>query len=102
MGMVGGGGDATIGAIHKIAAQLDGKSELVAGAFSSHFDRSRRSGEAFGLHASRVYSDYQRMATQEAELPAGERIHSDPTGWQNWYRDAELKRDCGSLSVKWV
>jgi hypothetical protein len=41
MGMVGGGGDATIGAIHKIAAQLDGKSELVAGAFSSHFDRSR-------------------------------------------------------------
>ena len=74
MGMVGGGGDATIGAIHKIAAQLDGKSELVAGAFSSHFDRSRRSGEAFGLNASRVYSDYRRMATQEAELLAGERI----------------------------
>ena len=74
MGMVGGGGDATIGVIHKIAAQLDGKSELVAGAFSSDFERSRRSGEAFGLHASRVYSDYQTMATQEAELPAGERI----------------------------
>ena len=51
MGMVGGGGDATIGAIHKIAAQLDGKSELVAGAFSSHFDRSEIWG---GIWSSRL------------------------------------------------
>jgi hypothetical protein len=82
MGMVGGGGDATIGAIHKIAAQLDGKSELVAGAFSSHFDRSRRSGEAFGLNASRIYSDYRSMATHEAELPAGNELTLSPSSHQ--------------------
>jgi predicted dehydrogenase len=74
MGMVGGGGEATIGVIHKMAAQLDGKIELIAGAFSSNAERSQRSGETLGLHPSRVYSDYRTMATEEAKLPRGERI----------------------------
>jgi predicted dehydrogenase len=74
MGMVGGGGNATIGVIHKMAAQLDGEIELVAGTFSSDAERSRRSGERQGLHPSRVYSDYRTMATEEAKLSKGERI----------------------------
>jgi hypothetical protein len=54
MGMVGGGREATIGVIHKMAAQLDGKIELIAGAFSSNTERSRRSGETLGLHCSKI------------------------------------------------
>ncbi|MBV9491466.1 MAG: Gfo/Idh/MocA family oxidoreductase [Verrucomicrobia bacterium] len=71
MGIVGGGG---IGTVHQMAARLDGKIELVAGAFSSNAERSKRSGEQLGLHPSRVYDDYRAMAAKEAELPADERI----------------------------
>ena len=72
--MVGGGGDATIGVLHRMAAQLDGGIELVAGAFSSNAERSRRYGERLGLHSARIYSDYFAMATEEAKLSKGERI----------------------------
>jgi predicted dehydrogenase len=74
MGMVGGGRDAFIGAVHRMAARLDGRIELVAGAFSSDPAKSRASGEDLGLHPSRVYSDYDTMAAAESKLPAGERI----------------------------
>jgi predicted dehydrogenase len=74
MGMVGGGRDATIGVIHQMAARLDGKIDLVAGAFSSNAERSKLVGEERGLHPSRAYSDYRTMAAEEAKLPAGERI----------------------------
>ena len=57
-----------------MAAPLDGKIELVAGAFSSNAERSKLIGEERGLHSSRVYSDYRMMAIEEARLPAGERI----------------------------
>ena len=74
MGMVGGGRDAFIGAVHRMAAWLDGKIDLVAGAFSSDPAKSRASGEDFHLNPNRVYATYQEMAEKEAKLPAGERI----------------------------
>jgi predicted dehydrogenase len=74
MGMVGGGRDAFIGSVHRMAAWLDGKIELVAGAFSSSASKSKQSGEDLGLDPSRVYGDYQTMAAAEAKLPPGERI----------------------------
>jgi predicted dehydrogenase len=74
MGMVGGGRDAFIGAVHRMAAWLDGKIELVSGAFSSSASKSKQSGEDLGLDPSRVYGDYQTMAGAEAKLPPGERI----------------------------
>ena len=55
MGMVGGGRGAFIGAVHRMAANLDGKIELVAGAFSSDPEKSRLSGEDFFLSPDRVY-----------------------------------------------
>jgi predicted dehydrogenase len=57
-----------------MAAWLDGKIELVAGAFSSSASKSKQSGEDLGLDPSRVYGDYQTMAAAEAKLPPGERI----------------------------
>ena len=74
MGMVGGGRGAFIGAVHRMAANLDGKIELVAGCFSSDAGKSKLSGEDFFLDPSRVYSSYAEMAKAEAALPAGERI----------------------------
>ena len=74
MGMVGGGRDAFIGNVHRMAARLDGEIELVAGAFSSNPEKAKRSGEDFFLDPRRVYPDYQTMAQAETRLPAGQRI----------------------------
>ncbi len=74
MGMVGGGEGAFIGAVHRMAAALDGEIELVCGCFSSNPARSERSGLALGLPAARCYSDYRQMMRQEAALPAGQRM----------------------------
>ncbi|MBV8215863.1 MAG: Gfo/Idh/MocA family oxidoreductase [Verrucomicrobia bacterium] len=74
MGMVGGGRDAFIGGVHRMAARLDGRIELVAGAFSSDPAKSRASGEDLGLDPSRVYPDYETMAAAESKLPESERI----------------------------
>ena len=74
MGMVGGGRGAFIGAVHRMAANLDGKIELVAGCFSSDPEKSKASGEDLFLDPSRVYTSYAEMAAQEAALPADRRI----------------------------
>jgi len=74
MGMVGGGRDAFIGAVHRMAAWLDGKIDLVAGAFSSNPEKSRLSGSDLSIDPKRVYASYQAMVEEEAKLPAGERI----------------------------
>ena len=66
MGMVGGGRGAFIGAVHRMAANLDGKIELVAGAFSSDPEKSKLSGEDFFLSPDRVYGSYEEMAEKEA------------------------------------
>jgi predicted dehydrogenase len=72
--MVGGGRDAFIGGVHRIAMRLDGKIELVAGAFSSNPEKAKLSGEDLLLDAQRVYADYRTMAAEESRLPSGERI----------------------------
>src|ERR1700710_1396236 len=73
-GMVGGGQNAFIGAVHRIAANLDGQIELVAGAFSSDAKNSQLTGEQLFLNPARVYGSYAEMAEREAALPANERI----------------------------
>ncbi len=75
MGLVGGGEGAFIGAVHRMAAELDGRIELVCGAFSSDPAKSRRAGVAlYGIDAARSYGDYEQMMHGEAERPAGERM----------------------------
>ncbi len=69
LGMVGGGTDAFIGAVHRIAARIDDRYELVAGALSSTPERSQASGEALGL--PRVYGDFKQMAIREARRKDG-------------------------------
>ncbi|MEO9820912.1 MAG: Gfo/Idh/MocA family oxidoreductase [Paracoccaceae bacterium] len=69
LGMVGGGNDAFIGAVHRIASRIDDRYELVAGALSSTPEKSRASGAALGL--PRVYDDFKSMAIREARLKNG-------------------------------
>ena len=71
LGMVGGGEGAFIGAVHRIASRIDDHYELVAGALSSTPEKARRSGEALGLAADRIYDDYESMAKAEAKRPDG-------------------------------
>ena len=66
MGMVGGGRGAFIGSVHRMAANLDGKIELVAGALSSDPEKSKLSGQDFFLDPERVYGSYKEMAEKEA------------------------------------
>jgi len=72
--MVGGGEGAFIGAVHRMAAALDGDWQLVAGAFSTDAGRNQRTGEALGLAPQRVYASFDAMLAGERELPESERI----------------------------
>lgn len=74
MGMVGGGRGAFIGAVHRMAAALDGQIELVCGAFSSDPQRSRDSGADLFLPTERCYGSFDEMMEREAALPPGERM----------------------------
>jgi predicted dehydrogenase len=69
MGMVGGGPGAFIGPVHKIAAEMDGRIELVAGAFSQTAERSRAAGESFGIDPGRAYGSYREMLRAERARP---------------------------------
>jgi predicted dehydrogenase len=74
MGMVGGGKDAFIGGVHRMAANLDGEIELVCGAFSSSPEKSKASGEALYLPSDRVYGTFEEMIQKEKQLPEGVRM----------------------------
>jgi predicted dehydrogenase len=71
MGMVGGGPGAFIGPVHKMAAELDGKIELVAGAFSQSAERSRAAGVSFGIDPARAYASYKEMLEVEGKREDG-------------------------------
>lgn len=74
MGMIGGGSGAFIGAIHRIAANMDGEIELVCGAFSSNEEKSKQAGQSLYLDPSRVYGSYLEMIKAEAALPVDIRM----------------------------
>jgi len=71
VGMVGGGRNAFIGAVHRMAMRLDDLIELKAGALSADPENARLSGADLGLASDRVYSDYREMAAREAGRPDG-------------------------------
>lgn len=71
LGMVGGGRDAFIGGVHRIASRIDDRFELVAGCFSSTAEKSKASGADLGLPDDRVYSDFTEMAKREGRLKNG-------------------------------
>lgn len=74
MGMVGGGKDAFIGAIHRIAANMDGLIELSCGALSINPEIAKDSGKMLFLPEDRTYLTYEEMIEKESKMPADKRI----------------------------
>lgn len=74
MGMVGGGKDAFIGAIHRLAANMDGLIEVCCGALSINPDIAKDSGRSLFLPEDRIYLNYEEMITKESQLPANQRM----------------------------
>ena len=72
--MVGGGRDAFIGAVHRMAIALDGQAELVAGALSSTQEKALASGRDLFLHDTRNHPDWQSLLADELKRPNEERI----------------------------
>lgn len=72
--MVGGGKDAFIGSIHRIAANMDGLIEIVAGALSINPETAKESGRMIFLEEERTYLTYEEMLEKEAKLPADKRL----------------------------
>ncbi len=74
MAMIGGGKDAFIGAVHRLAMNMDGQVELVAGALSVNPEIALDSGKSLFLEQSRIYTDYKVMLEKEATMPADKKI----------------------------
>ncbi len=74
MGMVGGGSDAFIGAVHRSAALMDGEIEFVAGALSSTREKALASGRELALSDDRNYGSWEEMLERELSLPEEERV----------------------------
>jgi predicted dehydrogenase len=74
MGMIGGGKNAFIGAVHRIAANTDGLIELCCGAFNRNENDSVETGKSLFLNPERVYSSYEQMLEKESTLPENKRI----------------------------
>lgn len=74
MGMIGGGKDGFIGAVHRIAANIDGQIEFCCGALSSNPVIAKESGEMLFLAEDRNYETYQEMISKERALPEGLRM----------------------------
>src|SRR5437667_11069246 len=75
MGLVGGGQGAFIGRVHVIAAIMDNRAALVAGALSSDAARAKASAADYDIKPERAYGSYKEMLASEAKLPATERIY---------------------------
>jgi predicted dehydrogenase len=74
MGLVGGGQGSFIGRVHSIAALMDNRAELVAGALSSNPEKAKASAADYDIKANRAYGSYEEMLTKEKALPADQRI----------------------------
>lgn len=72
--MVGGGKGAFIGAVHRIAANMDGMIELVCGALSTSPEKANESGKMLFLAEDRTYHSYEDMIKRESQLPADQRM----------------------------
>ncbi len=95
LGMVGGGRDAFIGAVHRIAARLDDRYELVAGALSADPEKARASAADLGLAAERAYGSFAEMAAAEAERADGIDVVAIVTPNHLHYAPAKAFLDAG-------
>lgn len=74
LGMIGGGPNAFIGAVHRIASRIDNEYDIVCGAFSSSLNKSLQTGKELGISEDRIYPTFQDLIQKEKALPKEERV----------------------------
>ena len=74
MALIGGGQGAFIGRVHAIAAVMDNRAEIVAGALSSDAERAKASAPDYAIPPERAYGSYEELLSEEQKLPADQRI----------------------------
>lgn len=84
MALLGGGGTGFIGKVHRTAATLDGRVDLVSGAFSSNLDRSLETAVDFGVDPARAFDSYEKLLDDEVSRPEEERIDFVSIATPNW------------------
>lgn len=95
LGLIGGGDDSFIGAIHRMAARLDGNYEIVAGVLSSNLEKSRTSGDKIGIASDRIYADFEQMYRAEAKRADGIQVVSIVTPNHLHFAPAKLALEMG-------
>jgi len=84
MALIGGGGAGFIGKVHRTAATLDGRAELVAGAFSSDADRTCEAARTFSVDPHRAFASYTELLQTELSRPEDERVDFVSIATPNW------------------
>jgi len=74
LGILGGGGDSLIGVLHRVAASMFDKYELVGGVFNLNWDENVGFAKNIGLPTNRIYKDFDTLIAQELKLPEQERM----------------------------
>jgi predicted dehydrogenase len=98
-GMVGGGQGAFIGDVHRKAIAMDGKAEIVCGAFSQNYDNTLATGDALGLPRERLYKTFADMIRAEAGRPDRPDFISIVTPNSTHYAVAKLALEHGFAVV---
>ena len=76
LGILGGGEDSLIGILHRVAANMFDKYEIIGGVFNPNFDDNMAFAKTLGLNSSRVYKDYQTLISEESKLDPSERMQA--------------------------
>jgi predicted dehydrogenase len=98
-GMVGGGQGAFIGDVHRKAIAMDGKAEIVCGAFSQDYENTLATGETLGLTGERLYRTFEDMIRAEAKRPDRPDFISIVTPNSTHYAAAKLALEHGFAVV---
>ena len=98
-GMVGGGQGAFIGDVHRKSIAMDGKAEIVCGAFSQSYDNTLAAGESLGLPGERLYRTFEEMIKAEADRPDRPHFISIVTPNSTHYPAAKLALEYGFAVV---
>ena len=95
LAVIGGGPGSFIGAMHRQAARLDNRYELVAGVLSSNSDRAKQAGQEIGLSTERAYTNVKEMLTAEAQRVDGADVVAIMTPNDSHFEYASLALDLG-------
>ena len=95
LAVIGGGPGSFIGAMHRQAARLDNRYELVAGVLSSNAARAKKAGQEIGLSTERAYTNVKEMLTAEAQRVDGADVVAIMTPNDSHFEYASLALDLG-------